>query len=606
MAAVEQLITDNLAIWSSAIQTKSSAGRGKSNKLELYGIKNLRALILELAVRGLLVPQEPNDKPASELLKKIAAKKARLLKDGKIKKQKPPPPIQNDEAPFRLPEGWAWSRLTEICQIITQGPNPKYDGIEDDNYRVIKTKDFYDHIIHYHNADRISGDVFSANAKHRLQTGDVIFGLVGKGSTGKCNIFVEQEECSYIYTRATGLVRLVDADLVSPRYIKTVFISGYGKGKTSDLEDGSTGQIVIKTSLLKELEFPVPPLAEQRRIVAKVDELMALCDELEQQQETSIAAHQTLVLTLLDALTTASECDGFTAAWARIADHFNTLFTTEWSIDQLKQTILQLAVMGKLVPQDLNDEPASELVKKIAAEKAKLVKDKKIKKPKALPPITEDKQSFTAPEGWEWVRLQDISEYIQRGKGPKYSDVGAVRVVSQKCIQWGGFNIEIARHVDDSSLDKYQEERYLKDNDLLWNSTGTGTVGRINLINDVGAKALVADSHVTVIRTLLEDSGFICSYISSTGIQARMEPSHENPLVSGTTNQVELNTSSVVNLPIPVPPLTEQARIIAKVDELMALCDMLKTSISSAQATQLQLAGAMADQAFSKGNFSCG
>ena len=149
--------------------------------------------------------------------------------------------------------------------------------------------------------------------------------------------------------------------------------------------------------------MPIPPLAEQHRIVAKVDELMALCDQLEQQQTDSNATHQTLVETLLATLTSAADQDEFTEAWQRIADHFDTLFTTEQSIDQLKQTILQLAVMGKLVPQDPNDEPASVLLEKIAKEKARLIKEGKIKKQKPLPEISDDEKPFDLPDSWAWT-----------------------------------------------------------------------------------------------------------------------------------------------------------------------------------------------------------
>lgn len=244
-------------------------------------------------------------------------------------------------------------------------------------------------------------------------------------------------------------------------------------------------------------------------------------------------------------------------------------------IKKLRELILELAVRGLLVPQDPNNEPASVLLAKIATEKEALFKAGKIKKQKPSPEITEDEKPFALPDHWEWTRLQQISEYIQRGKGPKYAEQGTVRVVSQKCVQWSGFDLSKARYVDDSSLDNYQEERFLKTNDLLWNSTGTGTVGRINVISTIDG-SLVADSHVTVVRLLGVNSPFVGCFLTSPRIQLRIEPDHENALVSGTTNQVELNTSAVNPILIPLPPLDEQQRIVAKVDELMALCDQLE------------------------------
>jgi len=182
----------------------------------------------------------------------------------------------------------------------------------------------------------------------------------------------------------------------------------------------------ISLAKLNPLVLSIPPLAEQHRIVAKVDELMALCDELEREQTENSEAHQTLVETLLATLTQAEGSEAFAEAWQRIADHFDTLFTTEKSIDQLKQTILQLAVMGKLVPQNPNDEPASELLKKIAAEKSRLIKEGKIKKHKPLPPISEEEKPYELPKGWVWVKFGSafdvtsskrihVSDYVDDG-----------------------------------------------------------------------------------------------------------------------------------------------------------------------------------------------
>ena len=247
-----------------------------------------------------------------------------------------------------------------------------------------------------------------------------------------------------------------------------------------------------------------------------------------------------------------------------------------YGIKRLRELILELAVRGLLVPQDSSDEPASELLRRISSERSALVRKDQIKRQKPLPPVTDYERNFIVPDSWLWIRLNDISGYIQRGKGPEYADYGSVRVVSQKCIQWTGLDLEAARFVRDESLRMYQPERYLRANDILWNSTGTGTVGRVLRIKHAPENALVADSHVTVVRVIGFDSSFVSRYLASPSVQNRIIPSHENSLVSGTTNQVELNTSSVIRLPVPLPPLVEQHRIVTKVDELMALCDQLE------------------------------
>ena len=153
-----------------------------------------------------------------------------------------------------------------------------------------------------------------------------------------------------------------------------------------------------------------------------------------------------------------------------------------YGIKKLRELILELAVRGKLVPQDPSDEPASVLLEKIAAEKAQLIKEKKIKKTAELCDITDEEKPFELPYGWHWLYLQDAAKYIQRGKSPSYSEIGDVRVISQKCIQWKGFEPDAAKFINNASVSSYQDERFLLSNDILWNSTGTGTVGRVCLV----------------------------------------------------------------------------------------------------------------------------
>ncbi|HDY87276.1 MAG TPA: hypothetical protein ENH82_04065 [bacterium] len=212
----------------------------------------------------------------------------------------------------------------------------------------------------------------------------------------------------------------------------------------------------------------IPPLQEQLGVIAKVNKLMALCDALEAQQENSITAHQTLVETLLSALTNAGEKGEFSQAWSRIAEHFDTLFTTEHSIDQLKQTILQLAVMGKLVPQDPSDVPASALLEKIAAEKERLIIDKKIRSQKKLPEIGVDEKPFDLPEGWEWLRLGDFS-YVFSGnsfKSGDFNEVEGVRVI--KITNAGvGELIETDDYLPRDFLDTYKNYTVLEGDLIL-------------------------------------------------------------------------------------------------------------------------------------------
>lgn len=248
------------------------------------------------------------------------------------------------------------------------------------------------------------------------------------------------------------------------------------------------------------------------------------------------------------------------------------------NVKALKDKILQLAIQGKLVEQDENDEPALVLLNRIKEEKEKLIKEKKIKKEKPLPEIMEEEKSFELPNGWEWVRLGEISEYIQRGKSPKYSNVEKYPVIAQKCVQWSGVSLEKALFIEPDSITKYGEERFLVHGDLLWNSTGTGSCGRIGKFTDSirnGFDKIVADSHVTVIRCFKKyiNYEYLFIWLSSPEVQSVIESK-----ASGSTNQIELSTVTIKNYLISLPPLEEQERIVKKVNELFSLVEELNNN----------------------------
>ena len=253
---------------------------------------------------------------------------------------------------------------------------------------------------------------------------------------------------------------------------------------------------------------------------------------------------------------------------------------------QLKNSILQMAVQGKLVPQDPNDEPASVLLERIRAEKERLIKEKKIKREKTLSVIFKgadntpyekigdevrslaDEVPFDIPDSWEWVRLIDVCEYIQRGKSPKYSPIKKYPVVAQKCNQWSGFSIEKAQFIEPNSLSSYGPERLLQDNDLMWNSTGLGTLGRMAIYKTTANpyELAVADSHVTVIRPLKQFvlPEYLYYYFANPSVQSVIEDQAD-----GTTKQKELATATIKAYLTPIPPLDEQRRILAKLSEVL-------------------------------------
>lgn len=246
-------------------------------------------------------------------------------------------------------------------------------------------------------------------------------------------------------------------------------------------------------------------------------------------------------------------------------------------VQKLREMVLQLAVQGRLTEHHPQDGDVDREIVAAQAERQAYWADVGggASKGDGVIPLTELPNAI--PSHWRWSALGNLARYVQRGKGPKYAEQGRVRVISQKCIQWRGFDLSPARWIEDQTIGTYGPERTLLKDDLLWNSTGTGTAGRIAIFPEIPGTEAVADSHVTVIRpTAAIISRYLWCLVASPGVQTRIEPTHPRSIVSGTTNQVELSTSTVRTLPVPLPPLAEQKRIVAKVDELMGLCDRLE------------------------------
>ncbi|HFU8468379.1 TPA: restriction endonuclease subunit S [Escherichia coli] len=580
--SVEKLIVDHMETWTSALQTRSTAGRGSSGKIDLYGIKKLRELILELAVRGKLVPQDPNDEPASELLKRIAAEKAELVKQGKIKKQKPLPEISEEEKPFELPQGWEWVTLATVGEIVGGG-TPKSDNPQfwaKNGIKWITPADLYG----------LKGKYITSGARDISPAGlsNSSARLMPKGSV----LFSSRAPIGY--------VAIADAELSTNQgfkscvpYIKEsaeyIYYFLLASAKKIDAEASGTTFKEVSGAIVSKILLPLPPLSEQLKIVSRANELMSLCDQLEQQSLTSLDAHQQLVETLLGTLTDSQNAEELAENWTRISEHFDTLFTTEASVDALKQTILQLAVMGKLVPQDPNDEPASELLKRIAQEKAQLVKEGKIKKQKSLPPISDEEKPFELPEGWEWSYLSDIgilargrSKHRPRNDPTLYAD-GTIPLV-----QTG----DVAR--SNGCINTYSAlyNQLGLSQSKLWNK-GTLCITIAANIADSGIlnfDACFPDSVVGFTPYENEIPVLYFHYFMMT-IKSTLEK------FAPSTAQKNINIDILSQLFFPCPPLEEFHRIVDKVQNLLSVCDVLRAYIQSTQQTQLHLADALTDAA---------
>jgi len=590
------VITEHMEIWTAAQSQKANGGRGRgknSNGQNAHGIKKLRELILELAVRGKLVPQDPNDQPASVLLEKIAKEKARLIKEGKIKKQKPLPEISEEEKTFDLPEGWEWARLQDVSTYIQRGKGPKYADLGE--VQVISQKCIQWSGFDLSLARFVDDDSLNAYQHERfLQCDDLLWNSTGTGTVGRVNVIKE--------VALNKLVADSHVTVIRPLQVSSYFLWCYiaapgiqlriAPEHEESLVSGTTKQVELNTRAVQPLLVLVPPLSEQHRIVAKVDELMALCDQLEQQQTDSNETHQTLVETLLAILTSAEDQKKFAKAWQRIANHFDTLFTTEQSIDHLKQIILQLAVMGKLVPQNPNDEPTSVLLEKIAEEKLRLIKEGKIKKQKTLPEIGEDEKPFELPEGWKWVRLGNYGRVLSGNsfKSGDFNTEGGDRVIKITNAGVGEF-IETEDYLPAGFLKEY-ESYNVKNNDLILALTrpyiSTGL--KISRCPSSYHNSLL-NQRVAAIK-FFTDEDYVFLFLRSLFVLNLYKERF-----GSTGLQPNLKISDVTELILPIPPQSEQNRIVAKVDELMNLCDTLKARLIDAQTIQVQLADSMVERA---------
>lgn len=578
MNAIQTLLTENIGIWSAAdTEKKSGRGRASSNASSVYGIKKLRELILELAVRGKLVPQEANDESASELIKRIQAEKAKLIVEGKIKKDKPLAAIADEEKPFELPSLWMWARLGEITNF---GVTEKLNSISDDTW-VLDLEDIEKDTSKLLQKFRFS-ERRSLSDKNSFQTGDVLYGKL-RPYLNKVVVADEEGVCTteILPIRCYGSFdsHYFKVALKSPCFVNYVNARSYGmKMPRLGTEDG------------RKACFPLPPLAEQHRIVAKVDELMALCDQLEAQHNNATEAHEKLVSHLLGALTQSQNAEDYSANWQRIVAHFDTLFTTEASIDALKQTLLQLAVMGKLVPQDPNDEPASELLKRIQAQKTKMIAEGEIKKDKLPEVIADAEEPFELPKRWGWVRLGDLATQITDGAHhtPEYIADG-VPFLSVKNLSSGFLDFTDTRFISPAAHADLTKRCNPELNDILL--TKIGTTGIAVVIDDPRPFSIFVSVALIKLPKDIIDRGYLALVINSPFVRQQSEDGTEGV---GNKNLVlrKINTFD-----IPLAPLAEQRRIVAKVDELMTLCDQLKTRIIQANQLQQKLADVMAEKA---------
>lgn len=569
-------IINSFDIWTDA-QGLKSKGRVKSiDNISLDGINRLRELILNLAIRGKLVLQNPDDESAGKLIKRIRKQKNKLVPNSKSFQD-----IIEDEKPFELPRNWGWARLGELG-IGSTGKtpstnNPKYFGGE----------------IPFIGPGQITNDGKITNSDKTLtneggemstlaNTNDILMVCIG-GSIGKSAIasgkiaFNQQLNC-------------ISPILNKTDFLNAVFNSTYFQKAILEKASGSATPI-INRGKWEELPVPVAPISEQERIILKVEQLMALCDQLEVQQTHKLKTHQQLVKTLLETVTQAKDAEEVQAAWQRLLPHFDTLFCTEDSIEQLKQTILQLAIMGRLVRQNPKEEPAKKLIKKIKKYKEKLIEEGKIKREKVLLEIGESERPFDVPDGWLWCRLGEVG-VLKRGKS-KHRPRNDKRLFIEgyyPFIQTGEVSQAKKNGGVITSINGYYNDFGLEQSEIQTAGTLCITIAaNIAEYGFLSFDACVPDSIVCFNSIDKVMSNYVGYFIEdSKAILEKFAPS---------TAQKNINLGILSELKFPLPPLAEQKRIVAKVERLMALCDQLKSRITDSQEIQNTLSKTIVENA---------
>ncbi len=540
------------------------------------GVKKLRELILSLAMQGKLVPQDPSDQSARELLKEIEAEKSRLVKDGKIKASKALPEIKPDEVPYDLPKSWEWVRLGEIGETnigLTYAPS----DISDIGTPVLRSNNVQNGKLDLTDLKRVNKDV---KENVLVQQGDLLICARNgsKALVGKTALITGLTE-----NMAFGAFMAIFRSRVN-EYLLYFINSPLFRTMIDEVNTMTINQITQNN--LKSTIFPLPPIAEQRRIVAKIDELMARCDELEKLRQVHAQKQITVHNAALNQLLTGKDHNDFKTSWHFITQHFGELYSVKANVTELRKAILQLAVMGKLVPQDPNDQPASELLNAIEVEKNRLVKEGKIKASKPLPEIKPDEIPYDLPKSWEWMRLNDLLTFgPTNGFSPQSVEFQTpVRSLTLSATTSGKFKGEYSKFIDHSiPLDS---DLWLEDGDIL--------VQRGNTLEYVGVSAIYRgesnqyiypDLMMKIRISLMLNIDYIYLAMSSRSCREFLRNR-----ASGTSGTMpKINQSTLKSLPIPIPPLAEQHRIVSKIDQLMTLCDELEKQIDIANSKKTNL-----------------
>lgn len=530
------------------------------------GIKKLRDMILQLAVQGKLVKQDPNDEPASVLLDKIRNEKERLIREGKIKRQKPLPDISEDEKPFELPSGWMWCRLGFLGETQTgTTPSTKNPNNFGTFIPFIGPGDIKNGFINYNNNGLSEVGLGSSRL---IRNKSILMVCIG-GSIGKCAINDVDVSCNQQINTCTTF------SAENTKYVYYALTSPYFQGLVIELAGGSATPIINKQRW-SNITVPLPPLAEQKRIVEKVDSLMTLCNLVEKQQELKTKKHRSLNKASLNVLLNSKDHKEFQSNWDLITTNFDLLYTSEESIKQLKQAILQLAVQGKLVEQNSNFED---------------LKSKEERYPEKTGAYSK------LPNGWVWEKIENVvkNEKHSIKRGPFGSAIRKAFFTSS------GYKVYEQKHAIKNdftigdyyiSKEKFNELRAfeLKPNDIIISCSGT--IGKVAIVPENAEKGIINQA---LLKLSLDNSIILNEYFCILFPAYFMKTSVLDDL-KGTAIKNIVSIKELKSLPFPMPSAKEQKHILAKIDYLMKLCDEMSRKITASCNKSDKLAAAVINQ----------
>ncbi len=540
----------------------------------------LKGLILQLAVQGKLTAkwrvENPDVEPASVLLERIQAEKAKLVVEKKIRKEKVLPPIEESES-LKIPRNWINIRLGEIgdwgAGATPLRSNPEYYGGKINWY---KSGELNNGLMDYESEEKITELAISNSSVRLNKPGDVLIAMYG-ATIGKTGLL------KYYGTTNQAVCACTCFDGVNNLFLH-LLLKAFKRNFTNQGEGGA--QPNISRVKIRNTIIGLPPLAEQKAIVQVVDQLFQEVEQLEQLTEQRVQLKHDYVTSAMHQL-----ASGDTAReWASVQPHFHTFFDEGPTIKQLRETILQLAVQGKLTAKwrqaHPDVEPASALLERIQAEKAQLIAEKKIRKEKALAPIGDEDLPYTLPEGWVWCRLGELTKVITKGSSPKWQGVsyveegnGILFITSENV---GNYNLLLTKKkYVEKKFNEIEPRSILQKNDILMNIVG-GSIGRTAIYN-IDTVANINQA-VTIIRLIKKvDYQYFLHFFNSPICIGYM---YDKQVDNARPN---LSMGNITKFKIPLPPLPEQQAIVAEVNRLMALCDALEAAAATRQAQVEQL-----------------